>query len=298
VEAGAGSFAFVMATGILSVEAAFAGFPYLSRALFALAGLAYVTLVAALRTRALRERTFAPFAFVAATGVVGTRFAVAGMRVVATALWGMALAAWIVLALGRRPPRPTPSVLLAVVGTQALAVLGAAVATGEGARPVLVAAIVWWALGLVLYGPVVVLLARLRPPFTPELWVLMGALAIATLAAAQLVRGARIFGTLAAAQPYVRDVGVATWSAATASIPLLAARDLGERSRWRYETARWSFVFPLGMYAAASDTLGNALSWHPLVAIGRGFFAVALAAWATVAAALVIRLLRRSPSGL
>jgi tellurite resistance protein TehA-like permease len=50
--------------------------------------------------------------------------------------------------------------------------------------------------------------------------------------------------------------------------------------RWRYEAARWSFVFPLGMYATASVTLGHAERISLLGDIGAVAFVAAVAAWA------------------
>ena len=59
--------------------------------------------------------------------------------------------------------------------------------------------------------------------------------------------------------------------------------------RWRYEVARWSFVFPLGMYGVASHVLGSADAYSALRDVGTVFFWIALAAWLLTAAGLARR---------
>jgi tellurite resistance protein TehA-like permease len=107
----------------------------------------------------------------------------------------------------------------------------------------------------------------------------MGALAITTLAAAELLLDR---GALAA------DVALATWAAASAAIPFLVLTELRVR-QWRYDLARWSFVFPLGMYGVASSVLGGADGLPGLRTTGTVFFWIALAAWTLTAAGLARR---------
>ena len=64
--------------------------------------------------------------------------------------------------------------------------------------------------------------------------------------------------------------------------------------QWRYEVARRSSVFPLGMYGVASRVLGSADGLPELRTIGTVFFWRALAAWTLTAAGLA----RRGPFGL
>jgi tellurite resistance protein TehA-like permease len=121
--------------------------------------------------------------------------------------------------------------------------------------------------------------------FSPTLWIVMGALAITTLAADEL---ALDHGALDS------DVALGTWAAASAAIPILVLLELRVR-RWSYEPARWSFVFPLGMYGVASHMLGRADGLAGLREIGTVFFWLALAAWTLTAAGVALRLNEMAP---
>jgi len=144
-------------------------------------------------------------------------------------------------------------------------------------------AIAFWALGLVLYPLVAGRIVRssLRErDFSPTLWIVMGALAITTLAADELLLDKRALGS---------GVALATWVAASAAIPLLIVTEFRVR-RWSYEVARWSFVFPLGMYGVASRILGGAdPGLTGLRDVGTAFFGIAFAAWVLAAAGLARR---------
>ena len=59
-----------------------------------------------------------------------------------------------------------------------------------------------------------------------------------------------------------------------------AARGRGAKpDGWHYRSSRWSFVFPLGMYAVATQTLGRVAYLGPLDDLAHVFFAGALLAW-------------------
>jgi len=104
-----GSFAVVMATGIISNAFFLEGHPILSDALFAANLLAYSLLVIfvvlrllwfwpALRADLINPRlVFSFFTIVAATDVLGTGIDLRGVESVAQALWFFALLAWFVL---------------------------------------------------------------------------------------------------------------------------------------------------------------------------------------------------------
>jgi tellurite resistance protein TehA-like permease len=276
-----------MATGIVSVAAWLQGLPVLSNVLLAIAVLGWFAVAAVACGRALRTASGRPrlgsFAFVAATGVLGAHFSVAGHNLVALTLWALASAAWVVL-LARRPQltRPDGSWFLVVVGTESLAALASLLAPYLGAE-LLPVALAWWALGLALYPPVAAVIAvrlRSRPRFGPNLWITMGALAIATLAGTELLEAARSLQTLAALRAGLRDVDIATWAMASAWIPPLLAAEARNPAGWHYSSSRWSFVFPLGMYGVATQMLGRAAKLGPLADLAHAFFAAALLAWA------------------
>jgi tellurite resistance protein TehA-like permease len=268
----AGAFTVVMATGILGVGARLEGIAPLADALLACACLVWLVLAALLRSRAVRS-----FALVAGTAVVGADFLLAGQGELGLTLWCLAAALWVAVAVAVRGE--AAGSLLTIVATESLAVLAAALDRHHDA-PLRWAAVALWALGLVLYpliaGRIVRDSLRARR-FNPTLWIVMGALAITTLASAELLLDRRALGP---------DVALATWAAASAAIPLLAFAELWLRE-WHYEVARWSFVFPLGMYGVASRVLEGAEGWAVLQDVGTAFFGIALAAWVLAAAGLV-----------
>jgi tellurite resistance protein TehA-like permease len=71
---------------------------------------------------------------------------------------------------------------------------------------------------------------------------------------------------------------------ATAVSLLLAG---GTGMPFRYEQALWAMVFPLGMYAAASDAFGEVAGLGALVTIARVEVWFALAAWAVTTAVMI-----------
>lgn len=135
--------------------------------------------------------------------------------------------------------------------------------------------------------------ARAAPPkrFTPDDWIVMGALAISTLAAAQLLRAeaAGQGGPARLAVPPLAHAAAVVWALASAAVVPLAALQLRrwrrDRVARRYQLRWWAAVFPLGMYSVASDQLGIALRWPWLRPVARVALAAALAAWTLTAAA-------------
>jgi tellurite resistance protein TehA-like permease len=283
-----------MATGIVSVAARLRHLLALSDTLLAVAAAAWVALAVLVSVHTARHRPRRPrlqsFALVASTAVLGARFLVAGDGTVARALWILALACWLGL-LARRPKiaEPRGGSLLVVVATEGLAVLAALLAP-RWAAGLLIVAFVIWALGLLLYPLVAIAVARAlrdRPGFSPDVWILMGALAIGTLAGTELLVAARALHMLGTLRPWLRDVDLATWVVASAWILPLLAAELRSQARWSYRASRWAFVFPLGMYAVASETLGRAIGLAPLLELARIFFLIAVIAWAVVLLGLV-----------
>ena len=284
-----------MATGIVSVAASLQGRPYVSDALFALACVAWFALAGAVSRHARlapRRPRLQSFALVAATAVLGARAMLAGADAVALACWSLAFAVWLVLVWGRPAGSDgTGSSLLIVVATESLGMLAALLARRWN-EAFLVAACAAWLIGLGLYlwvaGPISKTVRRTRR-FAPDLWIVMGALAIATLAGTELLVGIRTLHALVGLMGWLRDVDLATWSLASLLIVPLVVAETWMRSGWRYDARRWGFVFPLGMYAVATHTLGQAEQLAVLSEIGSVFFVIALAAWALATLGLVRR---------
>jgi hypothetical protein len=119
------------------------------------------------------------------------------------------------------------------------------------------AAVLIWVAALCIYGLMIWLILwravaerQDRDGFEPDTRILMGGLAIATLAGDNV--HSLVHGWLA--EP-VRTVTVITWVAATLWIPPLIYFGLhwiskGPR-RLRFAGVWWAFVFPLGMYSVA-----------------------------------------------
>ncbi|BBX05874.1 tellurite resistance/C4-dicarboxylate transporter family protein [Mycolicibacterium aichiense] len=289
-------FAAVMATGIVSIAAADHGYRRLSVALAVIAVAALPVLVVAC---ASSWRRSAPefgdpdvllrlFTYVAACAVLGARLA--EYRTVLWILAGLSLQFWLTLTplvvrrmwrirwIGLRD-RSHGAWELASVATSGLAILSADLDWLFGA-------LLFWALALAAYVAMTALILwrafheRFTPGgFEPDGWILMGALAIATLAGDRIHR---IWPSDAAVA-----VTVLTWVLATLWIPVLAyfaIRRLSLPAAWGFRAVWWAMVFPLGMYSAATFAMAAETRWRGLHTVSLVFFWVALAAWVIVAA--------------
>ena len=287
-------FAAVMATGIVSVAAADHGYRMISDGLVILAAVALALLVVLAATAWRRDPLdmrdpdllVRLFTFVAAWAVLGSRLAV--HHVVLWVCAGIALSGWLSLApaLARRMwplrwtglrDRARGVWELASVATSGLAILAADL-------ELVFIALLFWVLaiciyllmtGLILWRAVHEHAAPER--FEPDIWILMGGLAIATLAGDDIHR-AVVVGPFADG---VRGVTIATWIVATAWIPPLVM--VGLRRRVGRAGAWWAAVFPLGMYSSATYAMAVETGWRWLDVVSLVFFWLAFAAWAAVA---------------
>lgn len=285
-----------MSTGILSTATQLAALGVLSWALLALAVLGEIALGVALFARLLGDRsgwmadasTPASLTGVAATAVIGSRLVPLGRTGTAWALLVVAALLWLVLLplVLRHWQVPTVGAgFLICVATEGLAVLAGELGAVTGSRPVLVAGLVAFFLGLVLYGTVVARFDwRQLVVGAGDHWVLAGALAITSLAAAELVRADTGRVLLAGDRQPLRVLALAVWAAALAGYALLAACEL-RRPRLRYDVRRWATVFPMGMTAAASIAVGRAEALPALSVVGRVLLWPALVAWLLTAVA-------------
>jgi hypothetical protein len=340
------AFAVVMATGIVAVAARETAHPPVAAVLAVAAGaaLAVLALWSAIGLASTGTpvatgpdpltRWLLSFSAVAACDVVvaclgpGRVGVAASLGVVAAALW-LLLVPRTVAALWSRPPGSRSEGarggwLLGAVATESLALTAAHLAgAGVAVAVLLGVAVACWALGLVAYVAIAVPVVRRivaargsAEVLTPDAWVLMGALAIATLAGCGVVHASRISGVFPWTTGVVVPVLVGLWAVGTAWIPGLVAGEVrrARRVSWRYERARWATVFPLGMYSAACSGLavvlagragaGPAATGLPAVLRDAGHVAfwVALGVWCLVAVGLVRRAWRRvrpprSPGG-
>ena len=219
-------FALVMATGIVAVGCHLMGPKPLAVILFALNGVAYVTIWALtlLRLRLFPRRVLEDLTshqrglgfltVVAATGVLGTEMIlIAGEFALAVALLALAVFLWLALnytiftalTIKREKPSLAEGIsgtwLLAVVATQSIAVLTALLAAHWGQPLRLHAnfvALSMWLWGGMLYIWIISLIFyrytffRFEPDdLAPPYWINMGAMAISVLAGSLLVDNSR-----------------------------------------------------------------------------------------------------------
>jgi tellurite resistance protein TehA-like permease len=316
-------FATVMATGIVSIAAGDHHYSRLSDALGFLASVGFAVLVvvviaaAAACSRKLfwdltdPDVTLRLFTFVAACAVLDTRlsFNLAMLRVLGVA----ALFAWLILiALTARNMAAHRGAALrdhahgawelASVGTSGLAIVMGQISYHTGHRLWLLVAVPVWSVAIVFYVLMTWLILwraiverRDRDGFAPDSWIMMGGLAIATLAGDVLHQ--QLSGWPAAA---VRTVTIVTWVVATLWIPPLIYFGLHRINQrpdvLQFTGAWWSLVFPLGMYSVATDAMAAEAGVRSMQTISLVFFWDAFAVWLIVAVAGLLRL-RRTLAG-
>lgn len=310
-----GYFALVMATGIVSNAFYFVGHHSLSTTLLVVNLIAYPILVVATTARAVRHRralradlvnprlVFSFFTFVAASDVLGLQFVLRGWYTPAIALWVTALIVWVVLSyfsfsvlMFRNAGTGADVVhggwLIAIVGTESLALLGAQIAPHLGGieDAAFVAVYIFWGHGIVLYGIFVTLFSYrvfflpLKPSeANPLFWVIMGAAAISVNAGSTLIVTPTGLPFLTEMHAYVNGTTLLLWAWATWWIPLLVIvgiwRHVVKHDPLTYHPMYWSLVFPLGMYTLATYRLGLAADFTPLESAARVMVWIAFTAW-------------------
>ncbi len=323
-----GYFAAVMGTGIVSIGLHVAGIRSLSIALLWAAAVLYVSLWALYIWRAVAhwnrvvddlrdpEIAFAYFTVVAATDVLGVRLAEEGLVAVAVPLFLFAALIWFVFGyvlpwqvLMTRDGKPIlaradGTWFIWAVASQSLAIgmaqlrpqVDAAFAPWVGLLAVLA-----WSVGVILYAAMA-MLVLLRvvhhgvtpQQFDPAYWVSMGALAIAVVAGAAIVQMEHT-PLVDAVRPLIAATVVVFWVFCLWLIPLLVGagvwRHALHRVPLRYVPSLWSMVFPLGMFAVASLSLGEADALPAAGAVGGVALIVAVIVWAVVSIGMLHRLL-------
>lgn len=325
-------FGMVMATGIVSLAADRLAMPRIAHALFGLNLVLYAVLwlLTVLRMARYPRRFFGDvvdhlrgpgfFTTVAGTSILGSQFVLlaaddrAGM-----VLWVLALALWIGLTyaifagftIKQRKPTLDQGIsgawLLAVVATQSIAVLSALLAAHIG-QPVKLEmnflALSMWLWGGMLYIWMMSLIfyrytffpfspSDLSPPY----WINMGAMAISTLAGSLLIVNAPDAPFLLSLLPFIKGFTVFYWATGTWWIPMLLVLALWRHGYRRfpvhYDPLYWGAVFPLGMYAASTDKMIEAMGFPFLGFLPPVFFYIALAAWLAAMTGLAFDLRRR-----
>jgi tellurite resistance protein TehA-like permease len=313
-----------MATGIIAIGALQQGITWLAQALlwtnvafYAVLWVLYLLRLARYPARFLDDLTShrrgpAFLTIVAGTNVLGAGFVlIAEWRTVGLSLWLCGIALWALLfyavatAVTIKEPKPDLAEglnggwLLLIVGTESVGVLGALLAADSmHAELLLFVALVACMVGLLLYTIVIALVCYrwwfFRMPSaeaTPPYWINMGALAITTLACANIYAGRAVAPSVNALGPFLAGMTVLFWAGASWWIPLLVAigvwRHLVDRVPLRYDPQYWSLVFPLGMYGVATFRMAGSLGLQFLGWIPQLFLAAALLAWAATLAGML-----------
>ncbi|TSE00319.1 C4-dicarboxylate ABC transporter [Skermania sp. ID1734] len=319
------SFAVVMASGIVAIAARDQDWRTLDQVLTAIAVAAFAGLVVAGLLRVSRGR--APFSgsrrmpandlraltFVAACAVLGARWPhesawVAAVLVVAGLAW-IVLAVMLIRAVHRHSHtylrhRARGAWLLATVATAGLCITASDLYSDTSVTFVLAIAGAAWLLALLAYIVVVSLIlwrvwreGSIPALFTPDAWILMGGLAIATLAGDKFVFALESASAAATLTDVIKAVTVVTLVVATAWIPVLIVGEIlyMRDHHWttRIDTAWWSAVFPLGMYSVTTRNSARELDLPFLSTVSLVFLCVALAAWAIVGVTIVVSWLHR-----
>lgn len=330
-------FALVMATGIVSIACHLLGMDFLAFPLFYLNQFFYAVLWLLFLARLFRHssRVLADlsnhnagagfFTIIAGTNVLGSQFVILSSdQQIAFILWLVGFALWLVLIYAfftlmtlkeDKPPLESGingAWLVAVVSTQSLAVLGALIAPRFGVweEAFFFAVLCFYLLGCMFYILIISLIFyrfmffKLNPQdLTPPYWINMGAVAITTLAGANIIlKGSQPF--IVELLPFIKGFTLFFWATGTWWIPLLlifgAWRHIYKRYPLTYHPLYWGLVFPLGMYTVCTFQLAKALQLDFLYIIPRYFIYFAIAAWLVTFVGLVIQVARKllsSPVG-
>jgi tellurite resistance protein TehA-like permease len=189
--------------------------------------------------------------------------------------------------------------MLFVVSTQSIVVLGMLLVSrfAPWEEMFTYAMLGFYLLGCMFYILIISLILyrfmflKIEPDeMTPPYWINMGAVAITTLAGANiLLKGTASF--LSDLIPFIKGFTIFFWASGTWWIPLLfllgAWRHIYKRYPLTYHPAYWGLVFPMGMYTVCTFRLAQVLKLDFLLFIPKLFIYLALISWAATMFGLI-----------
>jgi len=197
--------------------------------------------------------------------------------------------------------------LLAVVATQSIAVLGALLAPHfdppHRVEMNFLALSMWLWGGMLYIWMMSLIFYRYTffpfPPgdLSPPYWINMGAMAISTPAGSLLIVNAPDAPFLLSLLPFIKGFTVSYWATGTWWVPMLLVlaqwRHAYRRFPLKYDPLYWGAVFPIGMYAASTSEMIDAMGFSFLRFLPLAFLYAALLAWLAAFVGFVLDLLCR-----
>jgi tellurite resistance protein TehA-like permease len=229
---------------------------------------------------------------VAATAVLGARLVLLGWDLGAIVLLVLAVLLWLFLLAPVLRAWSTPTVgvsLLLTVSTESLAALAAAVAIPLHLLWLAAAALAPLVLGLVFYAFSISRFDRRQLAVgRGDHWITGGALAISTLAAAEIAIALEAARALMGIADALQPATLVLWALSLAWLPVLIAAE-ARHPRLCYGLERWSSVFPVGMYAVCSFATASACGIGGIEGFARVWVWLAFATWLLVLVAALGR---------
>lgn len=312
------NFAMVMSTGIVSVALHLLGYHGAAQLLFGVNGILFILLLILYPLRLVlypqkfmndfRGHTTGPgfLTLVAGTCILGNQCVLLGHNpALGEVLFWVGVVLWFVILWGVllcifvTEPKPPLELgingawLVMTVSTQAIVVLGCILSPymDWNREAAFFGFVALFLLGFMLYILVITMILYrycykpLEPKnLSPTYWINAGAVAITTLAGAELIAHAGESILVTTFLPFIKGVTLMAWATATFWIPLLFMlgiwRHVVQLYPFTYTAEYWGMVFPMGMYTACTIMLSKVLDLPFLMIVPEYFLYVAVSAWA------------------
>ncbi len=136
---------------------------------------------------------------------------------------------------------------------------------------------------------------------TPPDWINMGAMAISTLAGAELLEHAALSPVVGSLVSFIEGLTLFFWAIGSWWIPMLVVlgvwRHLIRGVAFAYDPLYWGGVFPLGMYSVATGHFATDTAAPFLMPLSKAFMMIGVAAWIATFAGMADSLLNNRSRG-